>query len=70
MRWYVLGGLAAGVVGATAILVLTIGTRAGWAGWLVGMISGGVLGVWIAFMAVSFTTIARDASRQAHGRDV
>jgi len=29
-----------------------------------------VLGIWLAFLAVSFTTIARDAWRQAHGREV
>jgi hypothetical protein len=70
MRWYLLAGLGGGLIFAAAVLALTIGSRAGWAGWLVGLSSGGVLGVWAAFMAVSFTTIARDALRQAHGRDV
>jgi hypothetical protein len=66
MRWYVFGGLATGLLVAATLLAVTIGHRIGWAGWVVGSISGGVLGVWIAFMGVSFTTIARDALRQAH----
>jgi hypothetical protein len=70
MRWYLLAGLSAGLLLAGGVLALTIGNRIGWAGWIVAAISGGVLGVWAAFMAVSFTTIARDAWRQAHGREV
>lgn len=70
LRWYLLGGFSIGFLIAGLILAVTIGYRITWAGWLVGAVSGGVLGVWIAFLAVSFTTIARDALRQAHGRDV
>ncbi len=70
MKWFLLGGLSLGFVLGGALLALTIGHRIGWAGWVVGTISGAVLGTWLAFLAVSFTTIARDALRQAHGREV
>jgi hypothetical protein len=70
MRWYLLGGLIAGLLLAGGVLALSTGNRIGWAGWFVAAISGGVLGVWTAFMAVSFATITRDAWRQAHGREV
>jgi hypothetical protein len=68
MRWYLMGGLSTGLVLAGTVLALTIGHRIGWAGWVVGALSGGVLGIWLAFMTISFTTIARDAWRQAHGK--
>lgn len=67
MKWFLLGGLSLGFVFGGTILALTIGHRIGWAGWVVGTISGAVLGTWLTFLTVSFTTIARDAWRQAHG---
>lgn len=70
MKWFLLAGLLVGLVLGGTVLALTIGHRIGWAGWAVGTISGAVLGTWLAFLAVSFTTIARDALRQAHGREV
>jgi hypothetical protein len=69
MKWYLLGGLATGLILGGTALALTIGHRIGWAGWMVGTMSGAVLGTWLAFLAVSFTAIARDALRQAHGRE-
>ena len=70
MKWFLLAGLLVGLVLGGTVLAFTIGHRIGWAGWAVGTISGAVLGTWLAFLAVSFTTIARDALRQAHGREV
>jgi hypothetical protein len=70
MRWFLLAGLLVGLAFGGAVLWLTIGQRIGWAGWIVGTISGAVMGTWIAFLAVSFTTISRDALRQMHGREV
>jgi hypothetical protein len=69
MRWFLLAGLSVGLAFGGMVLWLTIGHRIGWAGWVVGTMSGGVMGTWIAFLAVSFTTISRDALRQMHGRD-
>ncbi len=69
LKWFLLGGLTLGFILGITVLALTIGHRIGWAGWVVGTISGAVLGTWLAFLAVSFTTIARDAWRQAHGRE-
>ena len=70
MKWILLAGLVVGSTLAGSVVWLTIGYRIGIAGWVVATISGGVLGTWLAFLAVSFTAIARDAWRQAHGRDV
>lgn len=69
MKWFLLAGMIIGLALGGGILAATIGHRIGWAGWAVGIISGGVLGTWLAFLTVSFTTIARDALQQAHGRD-
>ncbi len=69
MRWFMLTGFAIGTLLGGTILAVTIGNRIGWAGWVVGTISSGVLGTWLAFLGVSFTAIARDAVRQAHGRE-
>ena len=68
LRWYLLGGLAGGWILGGTLLGTAVGSRIGWIGWLVGSFSGGVFGTWLVFMVVSFTTIARDALRQAHGR--
>lgn len=68
LRWYLLGGLAGGWILGGTLLAAAVGHRIGWIGWLVGSFSGGVFGIWIAFMGVSFTTIARDALRQANER--
>ena len=64
--WFVLGGVLTGTIVGGAILGLTIGGRIGWAGWVVGALSCGVLGAWAAFLASSFSTIARHAWRHAH----
>ena len=69
MKWFLLGGLVLGFILGGTLLALTIGHRIGWAGWVVGTISGAVLGTWLAFLAVSFTAISRAALRQAHGRE-
>lgn len=68
MKWYLLGGLLIGAAIGASILFATIGSRITVAGWTVAMISSGVLGIWLAFLVVSFTTIARDALRQAHSQ--
>lgn len=70
MKWFLLAGLLVGLAFGGTVLWLTIGHRISWAGWVVGTLSGGVMGTWIAFLAVSFTTISRDALRQMHGREV
>ena len=59
--WFVLGGAIAGMILGGSILWLTLGSKVGWAGWIVGTISCGVLGTWVAFLASSFSTIARHA---------
>jgi hypothetical protein len=66
MRWYMLGGLAAGSLFAGTVIGFTLGRRAGWGGWLVGAGTGGVFGIWAVFMGVHFATIARDAWQQAN----
>lgn len=66
--WFVSGGLLLGaVVGLTAI-ACTIGPHIGWPGWAVGTISCAVLGAWAAFLASSFSSIARHAWREAEER--
>ncbi len=69
LKWFLLAGLSLGAILGSTILALTIGYRIGWAGWVVGTISGGVLGTWLAFLSVVFTAITRDAWRQSHGRE-
>jgi len=66
--WFILGGAVLGTVLGGAILALSIGERIGWAGFVVGAISCGVLGTWMAFLASSFGSIARHAWRDAHER--
>jgi len=63
--WFVLAGALLGTVTGGTIIALTIGSRIGWAGWAVGTISCGVLGTWAAFLASSFSSIARHAWRHA-----
>lgn len=69
MRWILLGGFSLGALLGGTFLATAFGNRIGWPGWVVGTISSGVLGAWLAFLGVSFTVIARDAVRQAHGRE-
>jgi len=66
--WFVAGGLALGLVAGSMAIALTIGPRIEWAGWVVGTISCGVLGAWAAFLASSFSSIARHAWRHANER--
>jgi len=66
LKWLLLAGLLVGATMGGTILMLTIGPRIGWAGWAVGTLSAAVLGVWAAFLASCFTTIARVAWRQAN----
>ena len=66
--WFVAGGLAIGLVAGCTGIALTIGPRIEWAGWVVGTISCGVLGAWAAFLASTFSSIARHAWRHAHER--
>lgn len=66
--WVVAGGGIAGALLGGAGLLVTIGPRIGWAGWLVATISCAVLGTWLAFLASSFGTITSDAWR--HAKDV
>ncbi|TWU20796.1 hypothetical protein Pla144_48480 [Bythopirellula polymerisocia] len=67
-RWFLLSGFSVGALLGGTLLAVTIGNRIGWAGWVVGTVSSAVLGTWVAFLGVSFTAIARDALRQAHGK--
>jgi hypothetical protein len=66
--WFVAGGLAVGLVAGCTAIALTIGPRIEWVGWIVGTISCGVLGAWAAFLASTFSAIARHAWRHAHER--
>ena len=64
--WFVAGGALLGTLVGGLAIALTIGPRIGWPGWAVGTISCGVLGSWAAFLASSFSSIARNAWRHAH----
>ena len=64
-RWFVAGGTCLGLVLGTYAIYVTLGTDAGWAGWLVGVLSSGVLGAWVAFLICTFNSIARHAWRHA-----
>lgn len=66
MVWFVVAGTLLGMILGGLILWIALGDRIGWAGWVVGTISCGVLGTWFAFLASSFGTIARHAWRHAH----
>lgn len=63
--WFVLAGALLGVIVGGATIWITVGYRIGWAGWAVGTLSCGVLGTWTAFLASSFSAIARHAWRHA-----
>ena len=70
-RWtsfFVIVGILIGLIGGATTIGFTIGQRIGWAGWLVGTISCGVLGAWLAFLASTFGAIARHAWRDADQR--
>ena len=62
------GGAAGGAVGA-GLLALILGSEVSWAGLGMGAISCGVLGAWLAFLAVNFAAIARQAWKHAHAVD-
>ena len=68
-RLVVAGALSGGIVGGS-VIALSAGARISWAGWSVGTISCAVLGAWLAFLASSFSAIARHAWRHAneHGK--
>ncbi len=66
LLWFVIGGAAVGMIVGGSVLWITIGGRIGWAGWIVGSLSCAVLGTWTAFLASSFSSIARHAWRHAH----
>ncbi len=63
--WFVVGGSLLGLAGGIVGLALVFGTSAGWGGWIVGALSSGVLGAWLAFLASTFGSIARHAWRHA-----
>lgn len=66
--WFVGAGLICGLIFGGTVIALTIGPRIEWAGWVIGTISCGVLGAWAAFLASTFSTIARHAWRHANER--
>lgn len=68
--WFVVAGLALGLLAGAVGIGLTIGSKMEWAGWAVGVISCGVLGAWLAFLGSTFSSIARHAWRHAndHGK--
>jgi len=68
LRWFLIAGVMVGAAAGATIINFSLGTRVGWAGWIVGTISSGVLGFWVAFLASSFGSIARIAWRQAHDK--
>jgi hypothetical protein len=66
--WFVAAGTIGGLLAGVTIIALTIGPRIEWAGWAVGTISCGVLGGWAAFLASTFSSIARHAWQHANER--
>lgn len=66
MRWYLLGGLLVSTALTAMILAITVGKHLDWIGWGVGLVSGAVMGVWLAFLAVSVAAIARETLRHVH----
>jgi hypothetical protein len=63
--WFVAAGIAIGLIAGMVAISLIFGRQIEWAAWLVGMISCGVLGAWVAFLASTFSSIARHAWRHA-----
>lgn len=63
--WFVAGGMLLGLAAGIAGVAWMLGTQAGWAGWIVGTVSCGVLGAWLAFLGSTFSSIARHAWRHA-----
>ena len=66
--WFVGGGTVAGLIFGGTTIALTVGSQIGWAGWAIGTISCGVLGAWAAFLASTFSSVARHAWRHANER--
>ena len=66
--WFVIAGTLIGIILGGTVIGMTIGQRIEWAGWAVGTISCGVLGAWAAFLASTFSSIARHAWRHANQR--
>lgn len=66
LLWFLVGGAMLGMLVGGPLLGLTIGSRIGWPGLVVGTVSCGVLGIWTAFLASCFSSIARHAWKHAH----
>ncbi len=69
LRWFLAAGAILGTFIGGTILELSLGQRIGWAGWVVGVISCGVLGIWAVFLANSFWSIIRQAWRHSHEKE-
>ena len=67
-RWFIVAGISLGLIGGAVAIGLSIGGRISWAGWLVGTISCGILGAWVAFLGSTFGAIARHAWKDADRR--
>lgn len=67
-RWFITAGVCLGLIGGATVIGLSIGSRIGWAGWFVGTLSCGILGAWLAFLASTFSAIARHAWKDADQR--
>ncbi|MCA9236935.1 MAG: hypothetical protein KDA44_15770 [Planctomycetales bacterium] len=65
-RWALIAGVATGIVLGGAGIWLGWGDRLSLPAVLVGAVSCGVLGAWLALVATSFTAIAKHAVRHAH----
>ena len=65
LMWFVVSGALLGAVFGGVTILLTIGPQIGWPGWVVATLSCTVLGTWAAFLASSFSSIARHAWRHA-----
>ena len=63
--WFVGMGASIGLIAGGAAVGSLSSHEMTWAGWLVGVISAGILGAWIAFLASTFSAIARHAWRHA-----
>ena len=63
--WLVASGAILGAIVGGTLIPWAIGPHVSWPGWAAGTISCMVLGTWLAFLACSFSTIARHAWRHA-----